>query len=282
MLEIDKNNVHFNLFDNVYEFSKFLTTKQRKSGRDNESESASVGFTGTRSFDEAMNLMIYGDEGTLKEVLKEQSKIKISNLLGNVTNRQRYENNLYGCVPNVPNCLMNIPYNMINSIKDRPSHKIVNIFLNMDCTAWVSQNDILKAGVKYLTIIDLLEKHGYRCNLYAGVSSEKYNHNFYMLVRVKTDREPLNLKKICFTIANPSFLRRMYFRWCEVFDFPHDITDGYGHSVGTYTCVEDFKKNIKDDFIIWCYQDEETRRCDIQTVIKRLKEKGIDLIEGDK
>ena len=279
MLEInnEKDKRYFDIYDNIYEFSKFLTTKGRKSGRGNSSETGSYDFTGTHSFEEAMELMTYGDEEILKKVLKEQSDLKISKLLGNVTNRQNYENNVYGCVPNVPAFLQGNPMNMINVKINRPSHKIVNIVLNMTCSAGISKDKILKTGVKFLTIIDILEQKGYRCNLYAGVSSKDCDVHYHMLVRVKTDREPLNKKKICFTIANPSFLRRIFFRWCEVFDFKKNITYGYGSPVKTEKCVEDFKRNLKNDFIIWNYQDDDTIECDIETVLKRLKEHGIDI-----
>lgn len=281
MREINKDKVHMNIFDNIYDLTSFLTSKPRKPGRSSDSDTNSFDFSGTHSFQEALDLISFGDEETLKEILKEKHNIKIDKSLGNVTNRQRYENNLYGCIPNVPSYLKGNPINMINSVKDQPSHKIVNIFLNMDCNGSVSKNDILKAGVKYLSVIDILEKRGYRCNLYAGVSSHSNGgHDYLMLVRVKTDREPLNIKKICFTIANPSFLRRIYFRWVEVFDFSEDLTgfcEDYGGVLGSGPCKRDFKECLKDNFIIWCYQDEDTRNCDIETVFKRLKEEGISI-----
>lgn len=279
MIEISnkKDRKYFNIFDNIYEFSKFLTTKERKTGRSNHSETSDYDFTGTHSFEEAIELMTYGDEETLEKVLKEQTKVKTSNMLGNKKNRQNYENRVYGCVPNVPAFLIGNPINMINMEMNRPSHKIVNIFLNMDCSGCVSKDRILETGVKFLSVIDILEQNGYRCNLYAGVSSQSCSNNYYMLVRVKTDREPLNKKKICFTIANPSFLRRIFFRWCEVFDFSEDITGSYGGPISTKHCIKDFNNNVKEDFIIWNYQDDDTIKCDIETVLKRLKEKGISI-----
>ena len=281
MLEISntKDKVFIDIFDNIHDLTTFLK-KPRKSGRDNSSESESYDFTGTHSYSEALDLMMYGDEETFKKVIEEKNKIKIDGFLGNVANRQRYENNVYGCVPNIPSYLMGYPIDMINSVKDQPSHKIVNIFLDMSCNAGIGKEDIINAGVKYLSVIDLLEKKGYRCNLYAGVSS-KYGYSdyeaYYMLVKVKTDREPLNIKKICFTIANPSFLRRIYFRWAEVFDFESDITGGYGSNLDSDKVKSLFNNNVKDSFIVWCYQDDGAQRCSVEELIKKLKESGITL-----
>lgn len=276
MQVVSNKNVFMNIFDNVYELSQFLK-KDRKPGRDNSSETSSFEFSGTHSYEEALDLMMYGDEETLKSVIEEKTNLKINGTLGNVANKQQQKNDICGVVPNVPLYVIGCPKTMINITKDAPSHKIVNIFLSMDCSARIEKEDILKAGAKYLSVIDILEKKGYRCNLYAGVTTEYSNNRYYLMVRVKTDREPLNIKKICFTIANPSFLRRIYFRWCEVFDFKEDITCGYGHPLDTKYAKKDLEKELKDNYITWLYQKDDTLTCDIQTVFERLKENGIDI-----
>lgn len=278
MQVVSNGKVHMNIFDNIYELSQFLK-KDRKPGRDNSSETASFDFSGTHSYEEALELMMYGDEDTLKSVIEEKTKLKINGNLGNVANKQQQKNDICGVIPNVPLYIIGTPKTMINITRDQPSHKIINIFLSMDCSARIGKQDILKAGVKYLSVIDILEKKGYRCNLYAGVTTKYDSDRYYLMVRVKTDREPLNVKKICFTIANPSFLRRIYFRWCEVFDFKQDITCGYGQPLETSYCKKDLEKELKTDYITWLYQEDDTLKCDIETVLKRLKESGIDINE---
>lgn len=282
MLEIKDRKKYLMLFDNIYEFSQYLINKQKKPGRENESNKDDYSFTGTRSFQEAMDLMLYGDEDILKQINAERKKINVDRIIGNAIKRNKYENNIYGCVPNVPAFLVGTPINMINREPKAISQKIINIFLDVTAPWHVDKQTILENGVLYLTVIDLLEKSGYRCNLYAGSTSSfsdgsENNLEHYMLVRVKTDREPLNLKKICFTIANPSMLRRMYFRWAEVNDFEYDCThDGYGQFIKESEIDKYLKEKTKNDFVVWTYKKSDDDK-GLEVILENLKKKGISL-----
>ena len=131
-------------------------------------------------------------------------------------------------------------------------------------------------------MIDLLEKVGYRCNLYAGVSNCKDSGDrAYMLTKVKTDREPLNIKKICFTIANPSMLRRIDFKWLEVNDFEKDFThSGYGHYDEKEKIKTILKDNLKENFIVLNYVNDQGSP-EPEKILKILKEQGISLERSD-
>ena len=283
MLSYSSNRLYVNLFENITDLSQYLITKERKPGRDNASETGDSYFTGTSSYDEAFELMRYGDEKMLEEFKKLKSKININKLLGNAIRRQKYENRIYGCVPNVPAYLLGYPLNMINPEIGRISHKVINIFLNIGVPARVSPDDIIKNGVIYLSIIDLLEKAGYRCNLYAGDTSIGGGEREYMYVRIKTDREPLNIKKIVFVLANPSMLRRIFFKWLEVNDSDYDMTDdSYGAVDTKENIIKNMKKVYKEDFIVWKYNDDTTFEAkQIKEIIEGLKKQGIDLEIGD-
>lgn len=275
MIEINKKNTYINLFENITDLTTYLK-KPRKEGRDNESETGSFDFTGTRSYSEAFDLLKYGDEELFKEVKDKRKKINIDKLLGDVSNRLRYENRMYGAVPNVPAYLLNNPINMINPEKNKISHRVLNIYLNLSVNGGVNKDKIIENGILYLTIIDLLEKKGYRCNLYVGDSSTVRfsDDDFHMYVRIKTDKEPLNMKKICFCLANPSMLRRIYFRWCEVFDWDRNVTCGYGHVEDDKFTKEKLGKYLKKDFIVWSYS-KETNLKDIDKIIEELEKQGI-------
>lgn len=282
MLSYSKDKLYINLFDNITDLSQYLGSKERKPGRDNSSETGDSYFTGTSSYQEAFELMRYGDENLLKEFKKIKSKIDINKLLGNAVRKQKYENRIYGCVPNVPAYLLGYPLNMINPEIGKISHKIINIFLNIGVPAGVNKDEIIRNGVIYLSIIDLLEKAGYRCNLYAGDTSYEGGEREYMFVRIKTDREPLNLKKMVFVLANPSMLRRIFFKWLEVNDADYDMTGGYGR-VDTKEYIKINMKNVyKEDFILWMYNGDTANEAKkIEEIVEGLKKQGIDLEIGD-
>lgn len=280
MVSFQNSSTYINLFDNITDLAQYLSTKKRKSGRDNSSEDSSKGFSGTSSYEEAFNLFKYGDDDLYKKFKDEKSKINIDKLLGNAVRRQKYVNRNYGCVPNVPAYLIGNPLNMINSEIGRISHKVLNIFLSIGVPAYINKEEITRRGIIYLTVIDLLEKAGYRCNVYAGVTASSGRAE-YMYVRIKTDREPLNIKKLAFPLAHPSMLRRIYFKWAEVNDYDYDITGGYGHNDSFETIKENMKNLYKEDFLLWTYVDikEDGRHTakEIEKIVEELKEKGIEI-----
>lgn len=278
MIEIKTKNDYFNLFDNITELADYVTTRNKKSGRGNESNTIGEKYWyGTENFDEAIDLLKYGDEELFKKIKEEKAKLEIKNNLGNSKSRLNYKNDVCGYIPNVPNYLKGCPINMINCNRNKLSHKIVNIFLNVRVGAFTNASDIIKIGSKYLTVIDLLEKTGYRCNLYSGVANEEYGNYSFMLVRIKTDKEPLNLKKICFTIANASMQRRIKFRWMEVNDGDYDFTSGYGQVADKQYTKDFITKALKDDIIVWDYEDNNISKS-IEQITQELKEKyGINI-----
>ena len=280
MLSFESKDNYINLFDNITDLSQYLSSKKRKEGRDKSSEDSDSSFSGTKSFQEAFDLFRYGDEELYKKFKEQSSKINIDKLLGNAVRKQKYVNRNYGCVPNVPNYLIGNPLNMINAEIGRISHKVINIFLSIGVPWTVDKEDIINTGIIYLSVIDLLEKAGYRCNLYAGVTASSAKHE-YMYVRIKTDREPLNLKKLVFPLVHPSMLRRIYFRWAEVNDYDYDITGGYGKNDDEKTILNNMKKIYNEDFILWTYnnigknKDHNIKK--IEEILEDLKKKGIEL-----
>ena len=278
MLSFQNSQCYINMFDNLTDLSQYLSHKERKPGRDNDSEKSGGSFSGTQSFEEAFNLFKYGDEKLYQKIKDEKSKMNVDKLLGNAIRKQKYVNRKYGCVPNVPAYLIGNPLNMINSEIGRISHKVINIFLSVGVPWHIDKDEITKIGIIYLTVIDLLEKAGYRCNLYAGVTGSRAE---YMYVRIKTDREPLNIKKLAFPIAHPSMLRRIYFKWAEVNDYDYDITGSYGSNDSSSEIIKNMKNLYKEDFILWTYVDIKNdghhQAKEVEKIVKELKEKGIEI-----
>ena len=279
MLAFENRDTYINLFENLTELAHYITEKPRKSGRSRSSEDRDKDFTGTETWEEAFDLFKYGDNELYKKFQEQRTKINIDKLLGNAIRKQRYVNRNYGCIPNVPAYLIGNPLNMINPEIGRISHKVINIFLSVGVPWHVNKEDIMRTGIIYLSVIELLEKAGYRCNLYAGVTASSSRAE-YLYVRIKTDREPLNIKKLVFPIAHPSMLRRIFFKWVEVNDYDYDMTSGYGHNDGEDTIRHRMKELYKEDFILWTYnnitqQGHEIKK--IEEIIEDLKKKGIEL-----
>ena len=277
MKEINDGKNYINVFSNINEFLKYLE-RPHKSGRDKSSqEKGDYSFYGTSSYEEAIKLIKNGDDELFEKIKEENAKIKINRDIGNRKNRLRYENGVYGFIPNVPNMMVGSPLTMINAKRDGVSKKIVNIFLNIRVSGFIDKDDIIRIGTKYLNVIDLLEKNGYRCNLYSGVANEKFDKHSCLMVRIKTDREPLNLKKICFAIANPSMQRRLKFKWMEVNDGPDFTNNGYGSIENEEYIRRLLEKELKEDMIIWNYEDRDLKAKSVEDITRDLKKYGIEI-----
>ncbi len=264
------------IFNNINEFEKFINDpKNKKPERDNSSETGSSWFTGTESYEQASEFLKYGDADTYKYIKQKQRELKIDKLMGNMINKPKPFNNVVGFQPNVPLYLNGVPTNMIDNKKNKTDLKIINIFLDVCASARVGADEIKDAGTMYATVIDMLEKSGYRTNLYVGDVSMLGSEKIMYALRIKTDREPLNLEKMSFPIANPSMLRRIGFKYMEVCDSNQDFTyHGYGQPYTREDEIKNwFQKYMKTNMLVFSYQNGTTFT--IEDTIKRLKDKGI-------
>lgn len=275
--------MYLNVFDNINEFTKYLVTKPHKEGRHHGSDekgSYALDFTGTHDLEEALDLIKYGDEKLYKKIKDKKAAINVDKILGNAKRRPEYKHDVCGFVPNVPAFLIGNPRNMLDIKKNKTSSRILNIFLNIRVGGGISSDFVLEMGTKYLVVLDALEKMGYRCNLYSGVANEDDGNYSCLMVRIKTDKEPLNLKKICFTIAHPSMQRRLKFKWMEVNDGDHNFTYGYGGHASESTIKKFIDTELRDNFMIWNYEDFSSSST-IEDILKKLEEKGIKIKEED-
>ena len=282
MLKIKKGDrILINVFNNISELYNYCLKTPRRRGADRSSETGDFEFTNTRSLEEAYSLLIQGDEDLFKEINKKAKKIDITKILGNAINRNIVINDVVGFQPNVPNFLMGVPTDMFNVKPNKRSQKIINICYNVSVHCGISHNQVKSAGTIYAKTIDILEKLGYRCNLYI-LSTTSYNgEHCYCLVKVKTDREPFNLKKMCFILGNVGYDRRVMFKWMESCDATYDMTQGaYGRPITDKDTIQnELLKTLKLNLIIWNVQ--ENYKVDINNVLKNLEEQGIKLKDDD-
>lgn len=279
MLEIKRKNELVNIFSSISELYNWCVDTPRRSNAKSSSETNDSYFCETSSLDESYEKMLYGDDKLYEDVIKEVKKFDITKILGNSIKRNKTFPDVVGFQPDVPNFLKGVPYDMINVQPKRVSQKIINLVYNISVNAGVNHRKIKNAGIVYAGILDILEKQGYRCNLYILSALEGCNEYGYCLVKVKTDREPFNLKKLCFLMASAGFDRRVIFKWIESCNLDEEVThDGYGRPVTDKKRIKSvLEKELKQNFIIWnvC----ENFKVEIENVIKNLEESGIKIKE---
>lgn len=280
MLSIRRDKYLLDCYSDISEMYNDLKDKPRRpNAKDGSDDRDNSRWYGSNSLDDAYDLMIKGDSELYKKIKDTLKKLDVEKIIGNVIKKNTTYNSVVGFQPNVPNYLKGIPIDMIAEKPTRKSQKILNIVINVTVSCGISAESYQKAGAYYYAIIDLLEKSGYRCNVYVMIAEDDDRDNIYLMLRAKTDREPFNKEKIAFLLAHPSFFRRVGFKWIESCNCKSEPTRyGYGTPITNNKKIKDIvDKELKADFMIWSIQDDY--KVEIETIIKKLKDKGIKIGE---
>ena len=228
--------VLFNKFNSVDEFAKWLqvtpqTAKGKEFDASNEISRSNTKFAGTESFEEAQNLMKYGDKVNAAKITATIRKIKAQGK-GNETRNKLY-NSPCGFMPIVPKVLAGEPNNML-AIKKQTykSTKVINIAYNVAVSCSITVNQLTETAAKVANVIASLEKNGYRVNLYAYACGRDLRFNYYfLLVKIKDSGKYLDTLRIAYPLVNSSFLRRHLFTYLE--RLPEYVLEyNYGYVAG--------------------------------------------------
>ena len=216
-------NSNFLQFNSISELMQELDNAPEISGRDDSSDSERGGsWCDTNSYQEAHDYMLTGR--VYDNISTDLNKYKTNGC------KEKNNNFLDVCGYNVvvPLALQGVPTCMMNK-KKTINNKIVNIIYCCSVPAYVDSDDIMKTTTELMKNIIMLEKDGYRVNLYVCQYNDDRSGFGYVL-KLKTDREVLNIKKLCFPLVSSSFLRRIDFRIKERL-FKDWIGGGYGHAI---------------------------------------------------
>lgn len=218
-------------FESLDNFMKVIENrpKNERMKNANSSRSGSKDFTGTKNFEEALDLLKNGYEKPLEKIKNAVAKdLKISQSRP----RRTPHNSVVGFVPNVPNYLLGIPEQMITIHQTPEKIKAISISYYIGNNCGTRAEDLEDAGIKILNVINRLELSGVRVNLDVVAMCTKSGSEWQIAsVNVKDYKEQLDIKKLCFPLAHPSMFRRFGFAWLErSTDMKADFSCGYGRS----------------------------------------------------
>ena len=211
--------VIFNKFNSVDEFAKWLqVTPQTAKGKElNGSVTNSFRFTGTKSLEEAQNLLKCGDKENADKITATIRKIKAQGK-GNEKRNKLY-NSPCGFMPIVPKVLAGDPNNMLAIKKQKyNSTKVLNVVYNITVSGGNKKEQLSKTAAKVANVIASLEKNGYRVNLYVCFSVRSTcdeSSKVISIIKIKDSGKYLDTLRIAYPLVNPSFLRRHLFAYLE-------------------------------------------------------------------
>lgn len=232
-------------------------------------------FTGTKSWEEAMNLYQYGYIDILEKVKKGTAAVTGKQA---PVNRNKIVNDVIGYAPHVPNAILGLPNSMIGMKKVPQKVKTVSIIYKSTANCDEKASTFVKAGIALLSAINMLELSGIRVSLKLCFECAKEGSEYtFATVKIKDYREHLDIQKLCFPVAHPSMFRRFGFKWLETCEGMEQSgwAWGYGQSLTSKDQLpEDVKAQIgKDEHLIFL-QDVKAWKFDARKIIEEIKNKA--------
>lgn len=242
-------------------------TKAERTPTSQKDETENGGrFSGVNTYNDAAELMKIGYKEPLEKMKKAILKIGENNNY----QRPRVKNDFVGFAPNVPNYLMNLPITMINREKQAAKAKTILLTYSFCAAAQTSTNDMIKGGINFISLVNSLEKQGYRIKIDILFASLVPKTAAAFSITVKEYDQQTNLLKLAFPLVHPAMLRRFAFKWLETTpnlkdqNFPNG---GYGTPLN-YAVSNDIRKErefLENSDIL---KSENSYYCNVYTAMR--------------
>lgn len=247
-------------FDSLNEFYKYITETEVNDIFKNKPLKSDIGsesFTGTSSFAEAINLFKYGWKEEAKILTQKLKAIEKETM---VKTKQKPCLSVAGYQAVVPLYLQGVPNNMVNKKMVPVKQKVVTINKSISYAAMTTKEQILEESVKALQMIKKIESQGVRCNLNIVWASAVDDKTLIFKIKIKSANEKLNVSKLAFPLVHPSMLRRLAFKFLEVYPgTTKKFISGYGMPLSSY----DLKKYINEkEYILPRFMKQEVNSVD--------------------
>lgn len=254
-------------FNSLGEFSNYLKNKVQDNFINAQSSitesETKTSCCKTRTYQEADNLLLYGDRKLQKKI--EAAGVRNTRLkLKAMQSKRQIFSCVCGVAPNVPNAIAGIPTAMINVREVRQKQKVLNICYNCSCGGYTAAEDIIKTAANFISACMLIETSGIRLNIYLSEISEMSKTTSAFLVRIKSASQPFDVLKMCYPLAHPSMLRRHFFKAIEVTEgIPAGFVGTYGRAINKKDEMKDaLCEDAKSFNSILCYYDCEDLTAD--------------------
>lgn len=205
------------------------------------------GFYGVKTLGEAYDLL---KNGWTQEVERMNAALKQVQTV-DLPKRVAFRNDVVGFAPVVPLAIMNVPNSMINNATKQIKSKVVKIFYSMGDSWCTSTETFLERGKKIMEAVIMLERSGYRCELYSAQFYTDRSNNMadVLVVKVKEANQPLDIKRVMFPFTHPAMFRVIGFSWedrCPSAKYMSGRGSPF-HTVGKHK--EMFKEAFGDEYV---------------------------------
>ena len=210
------------------------------------SVSGSKHFTQTESFQEAVELFKNGWSDMASKLVQ---RLKVIENKTEPTMKPRTTLSVCGYQAIVPLYLQGVPNNMVNKKMVPIKQKVITLNKSIDYSSGVNADTIIEESIKAMQIVKKLEAQGYRVNLniVLGSTAGYQSKQFIVKVRIKSANEKMNISKLAFPLVHPSMLRRLFFRFIEVYP---NITKSFVNGYGAPATSSELKTMIPGEYLL--------------------------------
>ena len=201
-------------------------------------------FTKTQSFDEAIELFRNGWSDMANKLTQ---KLKVIENKTQPIMRPKNFMSVAGYQAIVPLYLQNAPNNMMNKKMVPAKQKVVTLNKSIDYHGGVKAEQIIDESIRAMQVVKKLEAQGLRVNLNIVLGSKANGKQFIIKIRIKSANEKLNISKLAFPLVHPSMLRRLFFRFIEVYP---KITKEFRRGYGTPASSSDLRTIFKGEYLL--------------------------------
>lgn len=200
-------------------------------------------FMGAESYEEAVSLLKHGytkDIEKINKVVKDLQKT-------GTTTKTSFRNDIVGYAPIVPNAIIGIPQSMVNNVRVPKKSKVITILVDMAVSGGTKANEVFEYGIKVVQKLIQLEQSGFRVRLeYLKCFNDYYNQHLAVSTVIKSENQPLDIKRIMFPLTNVAMQRYISWDWYDRLpDVMWDNSKGRSLSV----LSESEKKRITDQLV---------------------------------
>lgn len=203
-------------------------------------------FTKTRDFSEAVELFKNGWSDMATKLVQ---KLKVIESKTEPTMKPKNVLGVCGYQAIVPLYLQGVPNNMVTKKMTPVKQKVITLNKSIDYNGGVSADQIIEESIKAMQIVKKLEAQGYRCNLniVLGTTAGYPSKQFVVKVRIKSANEKMNISKLAFPLVHPSMLRRLFFRFIEVYP---NVTKNFVSGYGKPATSDEMRNIFKGEYLL--------------------------------
>jgi len=180
-------------------------------------DGGSVGYA-TANYPASMELARHGWKDGARRVMALSEKLKAA-----ITSEMTAPGLVYdvvGDVPDVGEFMAGTPEHMLAFQEVPTTARVVRVVVGSGARASVSADSMIARGACVCAAIDAIESAGVRCEIVVGKATRfmraKTEFIWEAYITVKAADEPLNMDRLAYVLAHPSFFRRQLWQAYEL------------------------------------------------------------------